>query len=166
MTHATTPTPDPSPQGGGEKKRHASTNQVYLGEGVGVPLGPILALAYPERIARNRGAAAGTFLLANGRGAIVDPASPLAREPFLAVAELIGSAAQSRITLACAIDLADIETRFADRIEATEDVTCDPRTLALRARRARRLGAITLGEQPLAVRASDATARVMVADYV
>ena len=166
LPHLPTPTPDPSPQGGGEKKPHASTNQVYLGEGVGVPLGPILALAYPERIARNRGAAAGAFLLANGRGAFVDPASPLSREPFLAVAELIGSATQSRITLACAIDLADIESHFADRIEATEDVTCDPRTLALRARRSRRLGAITLGEQPLAVTASEATAKVLVGAIV
>jgi ATP-dependent helicase HrpB len=162
LPHLPTPTPDPSPQGGGEKKPHASTNQVYLGEGVGVPLGPILALAYPERIARNRGAAAGAFLLANGRGAFVEPTSPLSRAPYLAVAELIGSAAQSRITLACAIDLADIETRFADRIEATENVTCDPKTLALRARRSRRLGAITLGEQPLAVTASEATAKVLV----
>src|SRR5215470_16730678 len=52
--------------------------------------GVLLALAYPDRIARNRGGGTGAFLLANGRGANVDPASPLAREPFLAVAELAG----------------------------------------------------------------------------
>jgi ATP-dependent helicase HrpB len=136
------------------------------GEGGSPSPGAILALAYPERIARNRGAAAGAFLLANGRGAHVDPASPLAREPFLAVAELIGSAAQSRITLACAIDLADIETQFADRIEATEDVTCDAKTLSLRARKSRRLGAIMLGEQALAVAPNDATAKVLLAAIV
>ncbi len=129
-------------------------------------LGAILALAYPERIARNRGAATGAFLLANGRGAHVDPASPLAREPFLAVAELIGSAAQSRITLAAAIGLADIETRFADRIEAGEEVTCDPKTLALRARRWRRLGAIALAEQPLPVTPGEATAKVLASAVV
>ena len=127
-----------------------------------MPLGAILALAYPERIAKNRGAAAGAFLLANGRGAYVDPASPLAREPFLAVAELVGSAAQSRITLATAIDLADIERRFADRIEAAEEVTCDAKTLTLRARRSRRLGAIVLSEQPLPVTPNDATAKLLV----
>jgi ATP-dependent helicase HrpB len=126
-----------------------------------IPPGAILALAYPERIAKNRGAAAGAFLLANGRGAYVDPASPLAREPFLAVAELTGSASQSRITLATAIDLADIERRFADRIEATDEVTCDAKTLALRARRSRRLGAIVLSEQPLAVTPNDATATLL-----
>jgi ATP-dependent helicase HrpB len=128
--------------------------------------GAILALAYPERIAKNRGAAAGAFLLANGRGAYVDPASPLAREPFLAVAELVGSAAQSRITLATAIDLADVERRFADRIEAAEEVTCDAKTLTLRARRSRRLGAIVLSEQPLAVTPSDATAKLLISSIL
>jgi len=132
------------------------------GRGEEPPPGAILALAYPERIAKNRGAAAGAFLLANGRGAYVDPASPLAREPFLAVAELVGSAAQSRITLATAIDLADVERRFADRIEAAEEVTCDAKTLTLRARRSRRLGAIVLSEQPLPVTPNDATAKLLV----
>ena len=65
--------------------------------------GAILALAYPDRIAKGRGGAAGAFLLANGRGAMIDPASPLAREPYLAVAEIVGTAAQGRITLAAAI---------------------------------------------------------------
>jgi ATP-dependent helicase HrpB len=133
------------------------------GRGEEPPLGTILALAYPERIAKSRGTAVGAFLLANGRGAYVDPASPLARESFLAVAELIGSAAQSRITLATAIDLADIETRFADRIEAAEEVTCDQKTLTLRARRSRRIGAIMLSEQPLPVTPNDATAKLLVA---
>jgi ATP-dependent RNA helicase HrpB len=126
-------------------------------------VGATLALAYPERLAKNRGAAAGAFLLANGRGANIDPASPLAREPFLAVAEIIGSAAQGRITLAAAIDLADIEARFADRIEAREEVTVDAGMLALRCRRSRRLGAITLGEQPMPVKPDESTAKRLAA---
>jgi ATP-dependent helicase HrpB len=129
-------------------------------------LGAILALAYPERIAKNRGAAAGAFLLANGRGAYVEPASPLAREAFLAVAELVGSAAQSRVTLATAISLADIEARFADRIEAAEEITCDPKTLTLRARKSRRIGAIALGEKPLPVAPSEATAQLLAGSIV
>jgi ATP-dependent helicase HrpB len=149
----------PSPSSGGGKGGADLSPQAGRGE---EPLGAILALAYPERIAKNRGAAAGAFLLANGRGAYIDPASPLAREPFLAVAELVGSAAQSRITLATAIDLADIEIRFADRIEAAEEVSCDAKTLTLRARRSRRLGAIVLSEQPLPVTPNDATAKLLV----
>ncbi len=121
-------------------------------------VGASLALAYPERLAKNRGGGGGAFLLANGRGAIVDPASALAREPFLAVAEIIGSAAQARITLATAISLAEIEAEFADRIETREEVSVDPQTLALRCRRARRLGALAIGEQPRPVAPDETTA--------
>jgi len=144
----------------------ASAGQEVGGSRDAAAPGAILALAYPDRIAKNRGTAAGAFLLANGRGGHVDPASPLAREAFLAVAELIGSAAQSRITLAAPISLAEIERIFADRITASEDVTCDAKTLALRCRRTRRLGAIVLGEPNLPVAANEATAKLLAAAIV
>ncbi len=162
-----TPTPDLAPQGGGEKSRRATARVDRPSGAACMPShGAILALAYPERIAKNRGTAAGAFLLANGRGAYVDPASPLAREPFVAIAELVGSAAQSRITLATAIDLADIEARFADRIEAIEVVTCDAKALALHARRSRRMGAIVLSEQSLPVAPDAGTAQLLASAIV
>jgi len=132
----------PSPQGGGESS-----------------VGALLALAYPERIAKNRGGAAGAFLLVNGRGANVDPASPLAREPFLAVAELAGTAAQGRILSAAPIALAEIEQRFSDRIATREEIAFDPASASLRGRRSRRLGAISLSDQPMPVAANDDTAQ-------
>ena len=67
--------------------------------------GPILALAYPDRIAKSRGSGSGSFLLANGRGASLDLASSLAREPYLVAAELTGRAGDSRILLAAPIDV-------------------------------------------------------------
>jgi ATP-dependent helicase HrpB len=133
----------PSPQGGGEE----------------ISVGALLALAYPERIAKNRGGAAGAFLLVNGRGANIDPASPLAREPFLAVAELAGTAAQGRILSAAPIALAEIEQRFSDRIEAREEIAFDAASASLRGRRSRRLGAIALSHQPMPVVANDDTAQ-------
>jgi ATP-dependent helicase HrpB len=168
----TQPLPEPSAAEGRERADLAqqagrASGAVDAPQGGREPsLGAVLALAYPERIAKNRGAATGTFLLANGRGAAVDPACALAREPFLAVAELIGSAAQSRITLATAIDLADIERGLPDSIEATEEVNCDAKTLTLRARRSRRLGAIVLSEQPLPVTPDDTTAKLLAAAIV
>ncbi len=134
----------PFPQGKGERS-----------------IGALLALAYPERIAKSRGGAAGAFVLANGRGAQVDPASPLAREPYLAVAELAGSAAAGRILLAAPIALADIEARFADRIVTREDIAFDPAGASLRLRRLRRFGAVTLSEQPMPAAASEAATRVL-----
>jgi ATP-dependent helicase HrpB len=145
-THArrlTTPTPIPSPQGGGEQ----------------LSAGSLLALAYPERIAKNRGGAAGAFLLVNGRGANIAAASPLAREPFLAVAELTGTAAAGRILLAAPITLGDIEARFAGQIEARDDVTFDATSASLRGRRSRRLGAVTLSDHPVPVMPTEQTAQ-------
>ena len=120
--------------------------------------GAILSLAYPDRIARNRGAN-GAFLLANGRGANVDLASGLEREPFLAVAELAGTAAQSRILLAAPITLDEIEQRFADHIERREAISFDAASASLRGRRSERLGAITLAERPFPVTPGPDTAR-------
>ncbi len=119
--------------------------------------GAVLALAFPDRIARARGKD-GDFVLANGRGGSVDPASPLARETFLAVAEIGGVAARARILSAAPISLAEIEEGFADRIETREDVTFDKAAAALRSKRSRRLGAVNLGEQTLAVPADEASA--------
>jgi ATP-dependent helicase HrpB len=137
---------DPSPQGGGE-----------------ISIGALLALAYPERIAKNRGGATGAFLLANGRGGQIDPASALAREPYLAVAELAGSAAAGRILLAAPIAPAEIEARFADRITTSEEIVFDSASASLRMRRLRRFGAITLTEQPMPAVADDAAARMLAA---
>jgi ATP-dependent helicase HrpB len=122
-------------------------------------VGELLALAYPKRIAKNRGSGSGSFLLANGRGAQIDPASPLAREPFLAVAELAGSAAAGRILLAAPITLGELEARFSDRIEAREEITFDVESLSLRGRRSRRLGALVLSEQPFAVSPGEESAQ-------
>ena len=125
--------------------------------------GALLALAYPDRIAKNRGGASGSFLLANGRGGRVDPASPLAREPFLAVAELSGAAAASRILLAAPISLDEITARFGDRIEERENIIFDVQSASLRIRRTRQLGALVLSDRPLAVSGKDEAAAVLAA---
>jgi ATP-dependent helicase HrpB len=121
--------------------------------------GMMLAFAFPDRVARNRGN--GTFVLANGRGAAVDQASALARAPTIAVAELTGTAANGRILLAAPIAQAELELRFADHIENADEIAFDRASMALRARRRRTLHAITLSEAPLTLTPSAETARVL-----
>jgi ATP-dependent helicase HrpB len=121
--------------------------------------GVMLAFAFPDRVARNRGN--GTFVLANGRGAAVDPTSALARAAYIAVAELTGTAASGRILLAAPITQADIESRFADQIEGADEITFDRASMSLRGRRKRTLHAITLSETPLALTPSAETACVL-----
>ncbi len=144
-----------------ERKRTRSP----VSDDVNMSIGAILTLAYPERVAKNRDSgrsgASGSFLLVNGRGAQIDRASPLAREPFLAVAELAGSAAQGRILSAAPISLSEIEARFAERIAAREEITFDPASMSLRGRNSRRLGAIVLADAPMPVEPSDETAKLL-----
>src|SRR5690606_9024214 len=107
----------------------------------------LLGLAYPDRIAKARGAP-GQYLLANGRGAMLDAADPLARSPYLIVAELQGTAAAARILLAAATDEAEILQIASDRITDANEITFDRESAALRARHVRRLGAIILSSEP------------------
>lgn len=107
----------------------------------------LLALAYPERIAKARGAR-GQFLLANGRGAHLDATDALARVPFLVVAEMQGSAAATRIVLAAETTEADVLSFAGDRVVTRDDVSFDKDTLSVRARRVRRLDAIELASEP------------------
>jgi ATP-dependent helicase HrpB len=126
--------------------------------------GIMLAFAFPDRVARNRGN--GSFVLANGRGASVEQTSSLARAPYIAVGELTGTAAQGRILLAASITQADIELRFAGQIENAEEISFDRSAMALRARRKKTLHAITLSEAPMALSPSAETARIFAAGLV
>jgi ATP-dependent helicase HrpB len=120
--------------------------------------GVMLAFAFPDRVARNRGN--GSFVLANGRGAAIEQTSALARAPYIAVGELTGTAASGRILLAAPITQSEIEDRFVDQIETVDEITFDRSALALRARRRRSLHAVTLSEAPLALTPSAETARI------
>jgi ATP-dependent helicase HrpB len=107
-------------------------------------VGECVALAYPDRVARRRDASGADWLSVGGRGFRLDPASPLAREAWLAVAEVGGMAAGARILAAAPIGQAALEGLFAGRIATGTQVSFDPATGAVRASRGRRLGAILL----------------------
>ena len=146
----------------GQAQRWAS--QVAADDKAGVTVddepsnGVMLALAFPDRVAKNRGN--GSFVLANGRGAALEPTAALSRAPYIAVAELTGTAMHGRILLAAPITQGEIEARFADQIEMTDEVSFDRGAMALRARRKKTLHAITLSEAPLALEPSEETAKV------
>ncbi|RXT33405.1 ATP-dependent helicase HrpB [Bradyrhizobium betae] len=120
--------------------------------------GLMLAYAFPDRVARNRGN--GSFVLANGRGAAVEQTSALARAPYIAIGEMTGTAASGRILLAAQITQDEIERHFAEHIEAVDEISFDRGSMTLRARRKRALHAITLSEATLAVSPSEETARI------
>jgi ATP-dependent helicase HrpB len=113
-------------------------------------VGRHLARAYPDRVAQQAGGR-GRFRLANGRAASLDESDALAAAPFLVVTDVTGVAANGRIRAASAIDLATIEELFADRIVTETQMTFDAASRSVRARRVRRLEALRLGDDPVAV---------------
>jgi ATP-dependent helicase HrpB len=110
--------------------------------------GALLALAYPDRIARARATAGGRYLLRNGTGAVLAAHDGLLGAPWLAIGELDGVPPEYRVLRAVPIDDATVRTRFGDALETRVEVTWDDDAARVRAMRRVRLGAIIVEEAP------------------
>lgn len=111
------------------------------GKGGHPDAGALLAEAFPERVAKARGKA-GEFLLASGRGAFLEPTDVLAREQWLAVAELGGGDARDRIRLAAPIELSALE----HRLQVEDRLNREPSGRMV-LKRIRRIGAVVVDEK-------------------
>jgi len=123
-------------------------------------LGAILALAYPDRVARRRehrgNPQAGTgYLLRNGSGAELPPDDALAIEPWLVIANLDAGSGDHRIRTAAAISEIEVRAQFAKQIKTSRTLSWDAQREAVVAREEVRLGAILLESQPAALEPSD-----------
>ncbi|TCT44723.1 ATP-dependent helicase HrpB [Martelella mediterranea] len=110
--------------------------------------GSALLHAFPDRIALRRGGD-GRYLMANGRGAALPDSDELMQHEFLVIADLTGSAARGRILAACPVSRETIETECAGLINEDNECVFDRNSKSVRARTARRLGALVLHERPL-----------------
>ena len=118
-----------------------STGSERLGEH---QVGIALALAFPDRVAKRRSADGADWTSVGGRGFRLDPLSPLAREEWLAVGEVQGSAAGARILSAAPIGEADVIALFGTRIAEHRTVKFRAANGGIEALRERRLGAVRL----------------------
>lgn len=114
------------------------------------PAGRLLALAYPDRIARRRPGKQPRYLLANGRGAYLSADDPLNAAEWLAVAELDGDVREARIFLAARADEAELRELFAEQIVTRDRMDWDENQGAVQAVREQALGAIVLEQRQLA----------------
>jgi ATP-dependent helicase HrpB len=106
---------------------------------------PLLAAAFPDRIAQRRGEV-GSFRLSGGGGAKLPPSDPLSKASLLAVAALDAKGA-ARIRLAAPLDPASLPAAVAARITETIECGFDPASGAVLSRRRRRLGALVLEDR-------------------
>ncbi|MFL5333708.1 MAG: ATP-dependent helicase HrpB [Geminicoccaceae bacterium] len=132
------------------RRQLARTLRLAVGEPDPEAVGAVTSLAFPDRLAQARPGSRGAYLLANGRGARLDPRDPLAGEPWLAVAELDDAGSEARIRLAASLPFERVEQLHGHRFAAADEVRFEPREAALVARRVLRLGALPIREQPFA----------------
>ncbi|MDF9812569.1 ATP-dependent helicase HrpB [Streptomyces sp. SPB162] len=109
--------------------------------------GLVAALAFPERVARARGA--GTYLMASGTAAELGAGSRLGTPGWLAVAvaDRPVAAVSARVRLAAVIDEATARTAAAPLLAAGEEVRWSDGDVV--ARSVERLGAVELTARPL-----------------
>jgi ATP-dependent helicase HrpB len=111
--------------------------------------GLLLAFAWPDRIAQKRGGERRYRFSGGGGGMLAEHDRTLSQHAYLAVALTDGASGDQRIFLAAPLTLAEIETSFANHIEAVEQAGWDARTKSVLAIRQRRLGALVLDEKPI-----------------
>ena len=117
--------------------------------------GALLALAYPDRVAKNRGN--GTFTMVSGRGASLDRDDPMARCAYLVCCDLDERSGDARVFLASPLEEREIEEIFGDRIREEGVCAWDARSESVRCATVKRLGEMVLCEKPSAG-AADAAA--------
>jgi ATP-dependent helicase HrpB len=105
--------------------------------------GLLLGWAYPERIAQRRGETV-RYLLAGGRGAILTETDFLAKEPYLAIAQLDGHPREAKIFLAAALSPEQLAILTEDQTECEIEVNYNAQTGSVQAQKVTRYGSLAL----------------------
>ncbi|MCK7080323.1 ATP-dependent helicase HrpB [Enterobacter bugandensis] len=117
----------------------------------GDKIASLLALAFPDRIARRRGLD-GRYQLANGMGAMLDSDDALTRHEWL-IAPLLLQGSQSpdaRILQAIAVDIDALTRTCPQLLQQSDIVEWDDAQGTLKAFRRSQIGKLILGTKPLA----------------
>lgn len=124
--------------------------KIAEGEADSALIAPLLAAAFPDRIARRRGEA-GRYQLANGSGASLNDDEALTRYEWLIAPDLLQGNAQpdARILQAMPLDIEALLCQQPERLTQQTDVEWDEQRGTLRAWRRQQIGELVLTSQPL-----------------
>jgi ATP-dependent helicase HrpB len=111
--------------------------------------GVLLALAYPDRIARKRPGGDNRFVLSNGRGAQFAQPQTLSQREFIVALDADDRDRDARITLAAPLSRQEIDEYFSAHLRVTDEVHWDDREQMVVARRVTRLFELEIAERPL-----------------
>lgn len=110
--------------------------------------GALLALGFPDRIARRRGEP-GRFVLPSGRAVRVGAESPLSMQDWLVVPEVDGSGTDARARLAAPLCEDLLHAVLGSRFSTAEEVAWHARSESVIAERVTRLGRLVVESEPL-----------------
>ncbi len=122
---------------------------------------PLIAAAFPDRLAQRRSEPGG-FRLSGGGGAWLPVTDPLAKAGLLAVAAL-EMKTTPLIRMAAPLEISDLPATLVVRIQETVETSIDPVSGSILARRRKRLGALILEERAAPPGAADAVAALLAA---
>ncbi|WNW13339.1 ATP-dependent helicase HrpB [Pseudomonas sp. DTU_2021_1001937_2_SI_NGA_ILE_001] len=127
-------------------------------------LGALLALAYPDRVARQRRAGGAEYRLANGRAALFGEADALMKHEWLVVADLGSRQGQreERIYLAADLDESLFDTVLSEQVRQVDELDWDEREGVLRAERQIKVGELVLSRAPLTNLDDEARTRALI----
>jgi ATP-dependent helicase HrpB len=95
--------------------------------------GALLALAYPDRIARKRDSSLTSFLTASGKGAYFTGADTVSMHEYIVAASLDGNLQNSKIFLAAPYSRAALDREFSGQFKTVQTIAWDKRAGAVTA---------------------------------
>jgi ATP-dependent helicase HrpB len=142
-----------------ERVREEARRLAPSAQGGGYSLGQMAALAYPDRVGLRRKGDAPRWLLSGGKGAAMEPGTPLAGARLIVATDLDGDAREATVRQAVAITEAELRAVYGDQIRWRDVVEWSRREARVVARRQEMFGAIALDDRPLTDADSQAIAR-------
>lgn len=111
-------------------------------------VGALVALAYPDRIAKRRRGGEPRYQQTNGKGSALPKEDALANAPYLAISLITDEKRDARIRLASPISASTIEYLFEGQIIDRETAVWDRQSQSVLARKQKCLHALVLGDAP------------------
>ncbi len=122
-------------------------------------LGQMAALAYPDRIGLRRKGEAPRWVLSGGKGAAMEPGTPLSGARLLVATDLDGDAREAQIRQAVGLSETELRALYAGQIQTVSVCEWSKRDGRVLARIQERFGALVLGDQAWSDAPPDAIAR-------
>lgn len=119
-------------------------------------VGRLLALAFPDRIGRERDGGGGRYLLSGGAGARLSPRSAVKGGEWLVAVDVeSGAEGEGEIRLASRLSRELVEELFGSSLAWQRELEWDERGGRVQAREVRRLGALLLQQRPVQASTED-----------